>query len=171
MKKSLSEAIKSDRIYKSVRQHVLDLAVGTPNFFASHELDYLSSRIPYENRDLAIAAVYWAKRVGNRDEMAQLCRRHGDPEDRAEFALLMKSYRNQMKKTIENARGAVAWAERFPEDRGEMREMIGGGEWAFEWAKRVGDAEEMKSRISTTYWKFQFEREIEEDESVSFISR
>jgi len=171
MKKPLSEVVDSNKIYKDVRQHVLDLAVGVPDFFAGHELDYLSSRISYEDRDLAIAAVYWAKRVGHRDEMARLCKRHGDPEDRAEFAMLLNSYRKQMKATIDSARGAVAWAERFPEDRDEMRSLVGGGEWAFEWAKRVGDKEEMKSRISTTYWKVQFEREIEEDENASFVSR
>lgn len=170
MEKPLSEVIDNGP-YKGVREHVLDLAVGVPSFFASHELDYLSNRFPYSGRDLAIASVYWAKRIGHRDDMARLCKRHGNPEDRAEFALLMGSYRKEMKATIDSAEGAVAWAERFPEDRDEMRGLVGGGEWAFQWAQRVGDEEEMKSRISTTYWKVQFEREIEENESASFVSR
>lgn len=166
----LSDEVGVDR-WKNGRINAVDLAAATPNFFASHELDYISKRLPYTGENHGKAALIWANRVGNRDEMASVVKEKGSPEDRVDFAYFMSSYENQMKETIDSAAGALFWANRFPGDREEMKKYIGGGEWAFRWAKQIGDIDEMESRIDHSYWQRKFDKEIREDESVSFITR
>lgn len=101
--------------------------------------------------------------------MAKLVKENGDVKERVRFAYRINTYKQKMKETISSAKEGYAWAAAFPEDSDEMIDLVQGGEWAFKWAKHVGDEEKMESRISSTFWQSKFDQEIK-NEPVSFAS-
>jgi hypothetical protein len=157
-------------IYKhdNDRLDVVDFAVVAPQKFSRHEKEYISKRLPFSGDNLGAAAVHWAARVGQKDRMCRIVKKFGQPESRVQFAWLHDNYKSEMKETINSSAGALLWADRFPEDRKEMKRLIGGGEYAFRWAKRIGNEDEMEDRITIRYWQMKFDKEIRGDESVSF---
>lgn len=149
-------------------RQVFARAVESPAGFAGHELSYMSRNVPYENKHLAPVAFVWAKRIGHRDRMAEMAFEHGNPTDRVTFAFHFSSYEDMMKKSISTSEGAYLWAKQFPGDREDMKLFIGGGEWAFKWARDIGDEDEMKDRIDIRFWKKKFEIEVEGNEAITF---
>lgn len=134
--------------------------------FSKQELQYISRRL---DPDWTRLAFFWALEVGNREKMAEVVKQNGDVKERVRFAYRINTYKQKMKETISSAKEGYAWAAAFPEDSDEMIDLVQGGEWAFKWAKHVGDEEKMESRISSTFWQSKFDQEVK-DEPVSFAS-
>lgn len=166
---TLSKKLDVNKYDNDDRLDVVDFAVVAPSEFSRHEKEYISKRLPFSGDNLGAAAVHWAARVGQKERMSRLVKKHGEPEARVQFAWLHDSYESEMKETIDSSKGAVLWADRFPKDRDEMKKMIHGGEYAFRWAKRIGDVDEMEDRITIRYWQIKFDKEIRGDEDASFV--
>lgn len=142
------------------RSKVIDWTLRGKSEFANHEIDYLSKRFP-ETGNCSEQAVVWAKKFGYREQMAEIVSDFGLAEEKVAFAWGVASYKDKMKKSIESPKGAYLWAQAFPEDKAEMREMIHDDELAVRWAKNIGDEDIMKSRITTKFYEKMFEKKVE----------
>lgn len=154
----------------TIPRHTVDVAINEPLFFSPHELRYMKNNLPYEGETLGVCAFYWAQAVGNREEMAEIVAEHAPPEKKAAFATRINTYKQKMKETVSSAKEAYFWAIAFPEDSDEFIDLVHGDEWAYKWAKNIGDEEEMESRISHGFWTMKFEKEILDDDKKSFAS-
>jgi len=138
-----------------------DKILAAPSLFARWELAYVKNRIPFEKeKPLNQFAFIWAEKIGHREKMADVVKSSENPEAWVSFALRFSSFKRKMKNQVKTAEHAFFWARAFPEDKNEMKKMVCGGEWAVRWADEIGDEDEMKSRLQTRFWKYQFDQKV-----------
>lgn len=148
----------------TIPRHAIDVVISNPTVFSSHEKEYMKDRLPYSGKALGVCAFFWAKRVGDREEMAEIIAEKAPPKRRAEFAFAVDTYRQKMKEKVSDARSAYHWVKLFQQDADEFRNIVQGDEWVFKWARDIGDEDIMESRISHGLWQMKFEEQVANDD-------
>mgnify|MGYP000220399303 CR=1 FL=1 len=144
-------------------EDLINLAVSNPSTFTNLELDYISNFVEDEEQ-----AISWVKFVGLfHDRMERYI---SSEESKAKFARYVpdkdkkKRLRNQV---VNDDFSAFIWGLHVPEDRDKVRDQVRSPSWVYQWAKLIGDAEEMIERVDSEYWKGKI-RSDAMGEDVSF---
>lgn len=145
------------------RNQIIDAAIRHPGAFLDIELYYIACLIEDENR-----AVSWVKSVGLYFNMVVK-----NIESKSKLAVAArwspsKDIKSKLKEeVVTNEKGAVAWACGVPEDKEEVIDHVETPRWVYEWACKVGDIEEMLSRINHKFWEAKIKADAE-GEDASF---